>query len=318
MSDTMQIRKANSEDIPKIIELLKISLGESLIPKSEKLWRWKHIDNPFGASTVLLAEENEQIIGLRAFMNWEWKDQDQSYKTVRAVDTATHPAHQGKGIFKNLTLKGLEEIKQNTAFVFNTPNQKSKPGYLKMGWEEQGRMPIQLKINPFAFKGKIPLELFSWNGLKLSDKLFENPGPGIQTNYSRAYFEWRYSANPMFDYQFLTDNDSYLIVYRYKQHKFGVELRIVDFLVNKNIFNSDKRKQLSYELKLRCKRVFLTTVSGNHYKNMNFQYPFLGLLPILKIGPMITLKNIGLSSSEFEELLNTESWIYSLGDLELF
>jgi hypothetical protein len=40
-----------------MIGLLKKSLGEGLIPKSEALWNWKHEQNPFGASFVLLAEE---------------------------------------------------------------------------------------------------------------------------------------------------------------------------------------------------------------------------------------------------------------------
>jgi N-acetylglutamate synthase-like GNAT family acetyltransferase len=314
----MQIRKAATEDIPQIIDLLKISLGEALIPKSEEFWRWKHLDNPFGASMVLLAEENNQLIGLRAFMNWEWRNQNQIYKAVRAVDTATHPDYQGKGIFKNLTLKGLDELKETKDFVFNTPNQKSKPGYLKMGWEEQGKMPIKLKINPFAFKGNIPLESSSWSDLKLSEKLFESQQLGMQTNYTKAYFEWRYSINPIFNYHFLTDNSSYLLVYHYKQHRFGAELRIVDFFINKEIYNAETRKQLSQELKLKCKTVFLITVSANHYKNMKSQYPFLGLMPIFEVGPMITLRNIGFSSPQFEELLNADSWAYSLGDLELF
>jgi N-acetylglutamate synthase-like GNAT family acetyltransferase len=50
----MEIRPAHENDIPAIVELLKLSLGESLMPKSEAFWRWKHIDNPFGKSPVIL------------------------------------------------------------------------------------------------------------------------------------------------------------------------------------------------------------------------------------------------------------------------
>ena len=135
-----------------MIELLKKSLGEGLIPKSEFLWNWKHEQNPFGASFVLLAEENGMLIGLRAFMQWQWKWKDTVYKAIRAVDTATHPEHQGKGIFKKLTLQQLELCKQQGIhFVFNTPNDQSRPGYLKMGWVQQGKMPLKFKVrNPIA------------------------------------------------------------------------------------------------------------------------------------------------------------------------
>ena len=93
----MIIRKATESDIPEIIDLLKRSLGESLIPKSEPLWRWKHLENPFGPSPCLLAEENGKLIGVRAFLRWDYVENQQIYHAYRAVDTATHPDHQGKG-----------------------------------------------------------------------------------------------------------------------------------------------------------------------------------------------------------------------------
>ena len=83
-------------------------------------------------------------------MRWQWQKGEQVYSTFRAVDTATHPNHQGKGVFKKLTLKALEIAKeQGDHFVFNTPNSKSKPGYLKMGWKEVNKLKIQLRpLNP--------------------------------------------------------------------------------------------------------------------------------------------------------------------------
>lgn len=62
----LQIRQALDTDIPAIIEVLKASLGESKLKKSEEIWRYKHVDNPFGKSLVLVAEENDEIIGVRA------------------------------------------------------------------------------------------------------------------------------------------------------------------------------------------------------------------------------------------------------------
>lgn len=131
--------------MPRMIELLKSSLGEGLVPKSEAYFTWKHLDNPFGKSHILLAKEGNDIIGLRAFMYWVWVSGNQSIRAVRAVDTATDPAHQGKGIFRKLTLQAVEECKQEgTGLVFNSPNPISMAGYLKMGWRQVGKMPILL------------------------------------------------------------------------------------------------------------------------------------------------------------------------------
>ena len=72
-------------------------------------------------------------------------------RAVRAVDTATHPDHQGRGLFTALTLHALEACRaEGVAFVFNTPNDVSRPGYLKMGWREVGRPAAAARSNRAA------------------------------------------------------------------------------------------------------------------------------------------------------------------------
>ncbi len=39
--------------------------------RTPELFAWKHIDNPFGRSIILVAEAEGTIAGLRAFMRWE-------------------------------------------------------------------------------------------------------------------------------------------------------------------------------------------------------------------------------------------------------
>src|SRR4029079_3500391 len=102
--------------------------------------RWKHVDNAFGRSPMWVACDGERIAGFRAFMRWEFEGAGEVKRAVRTVDTATHPDYQGQGIFTKLTLAGLEELAaEGVDFVFNTPNDKSRPGYLKMGWHVLGR-----------------------------------------------------------------------------------------------------------------------------------------------------------------------------------
>jgi GNAT superfamily N-acetyltransferase len=130
----MEITQAQDSDINEIISLLKISLGEALMPKSEAYFIWKHFKNPFGKSLILLAKENGKIIGIRAFMLWSWINVETIVTSVRAVDTATHPDYQGKGVFKKLTLEAVKKsIDEKFSFVFNTPNPISMIGYLKIG-----------------------------------------------------------------------------------------------------------------------------------------------------------------------------------------
>ncbi|WP_066408349.1 GNAT family N-acetyltransferase [Flavisolibacter tropicus] len=332
----MNIRIAGPADRPAIIELLRQSLGESTVPKSEALWSWKHEQNPFGQSYVLLAEENGTLIGLRAFMQWDWQWQGKRYKAIRAVDTATHPAHQGKGIFKKLTLQQAEACKQEgVQFVFNTPNTQSKPGYLKMGWVEQGKMPLKFKIvQPLALgysmmfnKKKVssykddPTPHMQW-----PEYLFQKVDQAVagddqlSTAVSGAYVKWRYAENPLANYNYVTDNENFLVILRMKDHFFGKELRISDFILLKKEASS---KKVSAQIKKaiiqysRKNNVRFISLSGQQYQQYKAYFSWMGFVPVRSLGPIVTLKDLNMNSN-FPQLLDVNNWAYSLGDMELF
>jgi len=332
----MQIRPANPQDKPAMIELLKRSLGEGLIPKSEALWDWKHEQNPFGASFVLLAEENNTLIGLRAFMQWQWQWKGTIYKAIRAVDTATHPDHQGKGIFKKLTMQQLELCKQQGIhFVFNTPNDQSRPGYLKMGWVQQGRMPLKLKVlSPVSLafalalkKGKAatgsddPTPVQQWD-----PRVFElmehyvHQNDQLTTALSAAYIRWRYATNPLFRYTYFTDYENFLLIGRIKPHSFTRELRLVDFILFNN--SSANRRNNSRIRKMvlsfcRNNNVKVISFSGQQYQSYKSSLKWLGMIPVQNRGPIVTLRDLNMNE-RFPELLDIKNWGYSLGDMELF
>lgn len=332
----MNIRPATPEDKPAIIELMKQSLGESLIPKSEGLWNWKHEQNPFGPSYVLLAEEENQLIGLRAFMQWRWLWQGQEYKAIRAVDTATHPAHQGKGIFKKLTLQQLEACKvDGVHFVFNTPNDKSKPGYLKMGWIEQGKMPLKFAVhqslslvyskflnkNKFAAAPIDPTPEQSWSS-NISNLLvnYKMTDDQLTTITSPQYIDWRYANNPLFRYNYFTDDKNYLLICRVKNHNFTKELRLVDFiLLNPSAQPSTINASIKKSVKQYCRinNINLISFSGQQYRQYQKYFNWMGILPVKQLGPSITLKDVNMAE-RFPQLLQVQNWDYSLGDMELF
>ena len=306
----MTIRTATEQDIPAIVELLKLSLGESLMPKSEALWRWKHIDNPFGKSTVLLAFENDVLIGVRAFMRWEWKHENKIYKAVRAVDTATHPQHQGKGIFKKLTLQLVEQCRiEGVDFIFNTPNKSSKPGYLKMGWMSNGRMKLYIKPILIAGTKKSDFDasyLLGKNGIKLTEQLNCLEPSFIKTSISEQFLQWRYGTNPNIRYYSFSDKQespTYLLIFRLKAGRLGVEFRICDIFQTNSTHKNDFKKHLLQVIHDSGARIVSSATNTN-------------LLPTLvgSVGPEITT----LPLSFDHNFLTFNFWKPSLGDMEVF
>lgn len=317
----MIIREAVKNDIPSIITLLKLSLGESLMPKSEEYWKWKHVDNPFGESPVLLALDNEQIVGVRAFMRWEWKDENKILKAVRAVDTATHPDFQGKGIFKQLTLQLLNECKEyGDNFVFNTPNVKSESGYIKMGWLSAGNLPVKISIkHPIEIiknrfrnqKSTEFLELDHSNAHRFDlnhalttyrngFSLNENK---IQTNKSPQYISWRYLQIPLIKYYGHASMDG-LVIFRLKLSANGRELRVVDHFGNKKITN-----KLVHEI---YKSLPFHFLSAGSIEDMKMP----GMIKVKIKGPTVTVRS--LKDINIDRLIGFSNWSPSLGDLEVF
>jgi GNAT superfamily N-acetyltransferase len=141
------IRPYREEDEDSLLRLLDDSLGTGPIgPHSREFFRWKHIANPFGRSLILVAEADGRMVGARPFMRWRFRAGARDVEAVRAVDTATHPDYQGMGIFSRLTRAALDDASRMVELVFNTPNDKSGPGYLKLGWQSVGNVPIAARL----------------------------------------------------------------------------------------------------------------------------------------------------------------------------
>ena len=312
----MQIRKAVAEDLPAIIRLLKASLGESMIPKSEQLWKWKHEDNPFGKSPVLVADDKGIICGVRVFLRWEFRQGESVIKACRAVDTAIHPDYQGKGIFKSLTLSLIEELKaEGVDLIYNTPNTESMPGYLKMGWEKWGKLPLKMHFNLNVGKSKNLIQVSDWKsieGLIRKVECSNSNSEQIQTNPVPGYLYWRYCNCPLFPYHFISDKETYLLIYRIKEGQLGKELRIVDFYELPG-FGINEKKQLNIRLKTiqKIQKVRFTSFSGLRiHKNSPIK---LGISPVLSIGPEVTLRKVSSKGDPVKM-----PWAWSLGDLEVF
>jgi GNAT superfamily N-acetyltransferase len=219
----VRIRPYAEDDEPRTVELLTAALGAGPAgERSAPFFRWKHLVNPFGRSFMLVAEADERIVGLRAFMRWRFLAGDLEFDAVRAVDTATHPDYQGRGIFTRLTLEALTRLEGEAAFVFNTPNAKSLPGYLKMGWRLVGRVPVALRVRrPVRFLGRLAPRLRATNrpgpappidAVPAAEALRDAEGlihlasegerePRLHTPRTLRYLRWRYGQAPLLDYR---------------------------------------------------------------------------------------------------------------------
>jgi len=260
---------------------------------------------------VLVAEEKNKIIGVRAFMRWQWCKGDKTFDGFRAVDTATHPSHQGKGVFKKLTLKALELSKaEGNHFIFNTPNSQSKPGYIKMGWQEVDQIKVSIKPafnflystdytdEGYDTKNIDEITLQKYSDLKsTSNKLF--------TRKTAKFLRWRYNDCALQDYLIFEDKKLFLAAYL---KRLG---RIKELRISEAIFLN----------KVQLKRINKIVGSWSKNSGAHIISSSPGILNKSisgNFGPVLTIKELNLSDNHLEQILSLNSWDYSLGDFELF
>jgi hypothetical protein len=226
-ASSLEVRPFTMRDEAEVLDLLRSALGEGPTgERSSRFFRWKHLENPFGSSLMLVAEDRGRIVGLRAFMRWRFCAGARTLKAVRAVDTATLPEAQGKGIFSRLTREAVGIMRSDVDLVFNTPNSKSLPGYLKMGWQVVGRFPVWIRVKrPIRFVSR--MRSFSTASETMGDAPRVDAGSAAEvlddtaavdsllresqqengrftTDRSAMYLRWRYASGPL-DYRSITD-----------------------------------------------------------------------------------------------------------------
>jgi GNAT superfamily N-acetyltransferase len=196
------------DDLPEVLEVMRLSLGESEVnQRNTDLFSWKHFDNPFGRSIILVADAGGTIAGLRAFMRWNLTTPEGDLvRCVRPVDTATHPDFRRMGIFSNLTQAALEEARADGVnLVFNTPNAQSGAGYRKLGWRDV--QPIGAYVRPKRpWRGKVEStgDRSSFIPGGVDPQALDTPdraARGLRTIRSADYRRWRFVDHPTAGYR---------------------------------------------------------------------------------------------------------------------
>ena len=315
----MEIRAATPDDRPAILELGRQSLGWGDDPRFQQLYAWKHDQNSFGPSPTWVATDAGRVVGLRAFMRWEFTRGGTVIRAVRAVDTATHPDYQGKGLFTALTLHGVDEmLADGVDFVFNTPNPKSRAGYLKMGWQLVGRLPAAARVaSPMsavstarsrvsARHWSLPLTVgepfLDWldrEGFQPRAAVHPSAVRDLRTNVSEPFLRWRYGI-PLMQYRAIAAGDGALVV-RARERGSAREL----VMLGQPSMPADRADKVAGHA--------LREADCNHALRIGEPRLRAGFIPLPGGGPVLTWR--ALNSEAMPPLSN---WRLGMGDIELF
>jgi len=321
VTDELVVRVASAADRRHILELLARTLGWERTERSSELFAWKHDRNVFGVSPAWVAWDGDRLAGFRTFLRWEFELDGQRVRAVRAVDTATDAPARGRGVFRRLTEQALEDLRaEGVAFVFNTPNDQSRPGYLRMGWEMAGQVPLSAR--PAGLVGlvrmaraRFPAELWSASGAggesapsvldhagSMSELLRLQPRTGrLTTRRTVEYLRWRYGL-PLLDYRVAVMPGGIaagVAFFRVRRRGAAREATLCDVLVPGD--DPSASRQLIRDVAGRARADYVLRVPTARD----------GGIPLPRQGPILTTRTIERRAPAFDR------WALSLGDVEL-
>lgn len=302
-----RIREARPEDLPAILALMSASLGGGM-PRDPEFFRWKHEANPFGTSFTLVAEDDEGLVGLRTMMQWCFLQGDRVIRAVRPVDTATHPRFRRRGLFTKLTRDLLATLaEREIQLVFNTPNEKSRPGYLKMGWQSVGVVPLWVRpggrFNPLRRSVRAGAVRMA----PVSDAR-------LQTHRTDTYLAWRYHDAPGLDYRVLGDGTAGVVV-RDRVRGERKELTIVELVIPRRRDIPRVASQLRRTVAASDALYALAVAAVD--TRQAAALTMAGFIPVGKRGPHLVARSVE-GAPVVEGAFSLSGWRVQAGDLEVF
>jgi hypothetical protein len=354
MSEALEIRPLTPADTPAVIDLLKASFGDSGVRWTEEMWTWKHRSNPFGPSPGLLAVVGGRPVALRVFLRWSFRagSERATIPAVRAVDTVTHPDWRGRCLFTRLTRELVRQLTdEGTRFVFNTPNARSRPGYLRMGWRVAGRVPLLVRVRrpgrlPAALSARSERPLPDLSGFPPVAELLAAPETGwrstpepvdplgdrLTTVRSIPYLRWRYreiETVPGFRYRSLWTAEGgaeAAVVFRARRRRALAEIDVAEvFLGSPDPGGArDLRGERSLELAAGLLRrlvretdvdILAAVAAPDTPERTALRRA--GFVPARWLAPRLTVLPLA-GDPRIGDTPSADAWRWSLGDLELF
>lgn len=309
--------------------------------KNIRLWVWKHLANPVGPSLGVAAFERSsgELVGLRPFMRWQLITPPSSeFLAVRAVDTVVHPDFRRRGLFARMTKIALHELhERQVELVFNTPNDKSGPGYQKLGWCLLGHPQLAIRLQkPFqqvirklstsrASQRQQIIMPEHWKPYREAHERFVEMTSylscerRVQVAKSSEFLWWRYAENPVFEYRVvdLAEADGSflgLAIVREDQREGLQGVAVVEMLLRQTDFRTI-RSAVTSLFSGSAADYFILAAPRSRMKRRRLTLN--GFLPIRWRNVVFAVRPVLISPSE-ELCRNHAEWNLSLGDLELF
>lgn len=148
--EAVTIRRLDRQDWPVVVKILDATYGPSTARAA--LYEHWNLLCPVAESAFLVAEVGGRVVGAQPMLIHEWVGREAPLRGAVLTGVVVDPEYRRRGLFTAL-VKACEREAEGTgaAFVMTMPNERSRPGFLRLGWSDLGRR--RLLARPAAFSG---------------------------------------------------------------------------------------------------------------------------------------------------------------------
>lgn len=270
--------------------LLSMSLSHKEPLKNKEWFIWKFERSPYGNAVLACAFDDNKVVGCVAFGMGKITYNYKEYISALSYETFVHPDYQNKGLFKKLIYAAEEELKnKKVSFLYNYPNSKSLPGFLKLNWNKCNeiqtyKLKICSLINVIS-KLKHLKQPFIPNRIDLKTQNYE-----IKHNFnnkanheiitpiwSKDYIIWRFMSFSNHEY-YIIDKSEYFVVciIGYRGKLKDVKILYIDFNKDINV-DKDIKTEILKNISLNTKADIISYSSTIYDKLFNISDGFFNV-----------------------------------------
>jgi GNAT superfamily N-acetyltransferase len=134
------------------LEAYRTLLGVTSAPCEAAYLRWLYGENPWGTAVGFNAYEGDELAAHYATIPVEATLEGAPAKGLLSLNTATHPTHQGKGLFTRLAEQTYAHARdRGYEFVVGVANANSTPGFTrKLGFQLVTPLDVLVGMGRFS------------------------------------------------------------------------------------------------------------------------------------------------------------------------
>lgn len=195
-------------------------LFESVFHKKRSIeqWQWKFQTLSSHSPIIIVAEEDQQIVGHAACLLFDGVDVNGSPILIgERVDIMVHPDYQGRGIYKQIVKELISECeRQNVAYLYGFPAEQAKNIFMDIAQAtDLGNINRYVSLNlPALLQKRSPHRLMkTLSEIELTNMEQMVEHNQIHVKRTKSFLINRFIRHPFLDY-YVYHSDTDYVIYR--------------------------------------------------------------------------------------------------------